>query len=406
MSSIQLQGNSSGTGVMTVSSPNTNTNYTITLPQANTTLVGTDATQTLTNKTITDAVSLEVDGNTFLCTTSGNVGIGTSSPAAKLQVVGGAIMPSAGVTSSDGILFPPNPGGGGGDSAWIRYYVRSGEETTFEIGTSDNPTDHIALMTSGNVGIGTISPENKLQVISTGIAIAAKGAGETRIVATNSTSGITAQMGSESYTAYVGSLTNNSFVLRSNDLERFRVGAGGGLGIAGANYGSSGQVLTSAGSDTAPTWSNSVGSPVGTVIYFAASTAPTGYLKANGAVISRTTYASLFAVIGTTFGVGDNSTTFGLPDLRGEFLRGWDDGRGVDSGRAFGTFQDYLVQSHIHSMWNAMSRDSTQGDPNATNAGTFSGGGGQFYAHPNTDTYGGTETRPRNIDLLACIKYI
>jgi hypothetical protein len=85
MSSIQLQGNSSGTGVMTVSSPNTNTNYTITLPEANTTLVGTDATQTLTNKTITDAISLEVDGNVFLCTTSGSAGIGTTVPNANAQ---------------------------------------------------------------------------------------------------------------------------------------------------------------------------------------------------------------------------------------------------------------------------------------------------------------------------------
>jgi hypothetical protein len=88
MSSIQLQGNSSGTGVMTVSSPNTNTNYTITLPQANTTLVGTDDTQTLTNKTISGAASLDVTGNTTL---TGYVGIGGGTPGSnpKLSMYGG-----------------------------------------------------------------------------------------------------------------------------------------------------------------------------------------------------------------------------------------------------------------------------------------------------------------------------
>jgi microcystin-dependent protein len=301
MSSIQLQGNSSGTGVMTVSSPNTNTNYTITLPQSNTTLVGTDSTQTLSNKTF------GAGNASFISTVSDNFTISTYTNT-------------------------PNP----------NFHINIGDGAG---GISKNP-----IYWNG-------------------------------------------------YLAFSGNG-------RADSSSDFLIGPNGQIGLSGANYGTSGQVLTSAGSGSAPTWSTLGGSPIGTVIYFAASTAPTGYLKANGAVISRTTYSSLFAVIGTTFGVGDNSTTFGLPDLRGEFLRGWDDGRGIDSGRAFGTFQDYLVQSHIHSMWNAMSRDSTQGDPNATSAGTFAGGGGQFYAHPNTDTYGGTETRPRNIDLLACIKYI
>ena len=80
-------------------------------------------------------------------------------------------------------------------------------------------------------------------------------------------------------------------------------------------------------------------SPPGQVGAFARTTAPTGWLKANGAAVSRTTYNALFAAIGTTFGAGDGSTTFGLPDLRGEFIRGLDDGRGVDAGRAIGSAQ-------------------------------------------------------------------
>lgn len=89
--------------------------------------------------------------------------------------------------------------------------------------------------------------------------------------------------------------------------------------------------------------------PAGMVAHFASSTAPDGWLKANGATISRTSYAALFARIGTTYGAGDGATTFKLPDLRGEFIRGWDDGRGVDPGRAFGSAQASLLGQHSHT---------------------------------------------------------
>lgn len=140
----------------------------------------------------------------------------------------------------------------------------------------------------------------------------------------------------------------------------------------------------------------SPGVPASTIIWVPLLTAPSGYFKANGAAVSRTTYANLFGKIGTTFGVGDGSTTFNLPDLRGEFLRGWDNGRGVDSGRALGSFQADELKAHHH----------TQGRFGSLGAGgseqhTFNELGSFF----NTGTTGGTETRPRNIALLACIKY-
>lgn len=64
--------------------------------------------------------------------------------------------------------------------------------------------------------------------------------------------------------------------------------------------------------------------PTGTVIMFAANTPPAGYLTADGSQVSRTTYANLFGVIGTSFGAGDGSLTFNLPNLIGKFMRGWD----------------------------------------------------------------------------------
>lgn len=87
----------------------------------------------------------------------------------------------------------------------------------------------------------------------------------------------------------------------------------------------------------------------GMVAAFAMTTVPAGWLKCNGAAVSRTTFAQLFALLGTTYGAGDGSTTFNLPDMRGLFPRGWDDGRGLDPGRALGTYQDMMVQSHSHS---------------------------------------------------------
>jgi hypothetical protein len=107
----------------------------------------------------------EAHGDALSVTAAGSVGIGTITPAARLQVVNGAIMPMPGHTSSAGIMFPENIGGGTGDSAYIRYYSRGGEGTTFEIGTTNDADDHLALMASGSVGIGTNLPQGgKLDV--------------------------------------------------------------------------------------------------------------------------------------------------------------------------------------------------------------------------------------------------
>lgn len=138
--------------------------------------------------------------------------------------------------------------------------------------------------------------------------------------------------------------------------------------------------------------------PTGAVQTFAMSSAPAGWLKANGAAVSRTAYANLFAAIGTTFGGGDGSTTFNLPDARGYFLRGYDDGRGIDSGRVFGSLQADDLKSHSHTIpINGSSGGNltnvSEGDPSPADT-TLA-----------TSSTGGTETRPKNIALLVCIKY-
>jgi phage-related tail fiber protein len=138
--------------------------------------------------------------------------------------------------------------------------------------------------------------------------------------------------------------------------------------------------------------------PPGAIMHFARSTPPAGWLKANGAAVSRAIYSNLFAAIGTTFGVGDGSTTFNLPDLRGEFIRGWDGGRGIDPGRVFGDWQPDELKSHRHEI--------PETSPNDSNDGPGFDSGLTLQATVNyTAEFGGTETRPRNIALLPCIKY-
>ena len=161
---------------------------------------------------------------------------------------------------------------------------------------------------------------------------------------------------------------------------------------------------------------------VGEVAFFARTTPPSGWLKANGAAVSRTTYAALFAAIGTTFGAGDGRTTFNLPDLRGEFLRGLDDGRNIDRGRRLGTAQGDAIRNITGKL-----DGSAMGSGNQVLEGKMiaSGAIGTTYQQRQwSGDQGGwgeqsvsfdfdasrvvpvaNENRPRNVALLACIKY-
>ena len=142
--------------------------------------------------------------------------------------------------------------------------------------------------------------------------------------------------------------------------------------------------------------------PIGSVFYTARNTAPTNSLKANGAAISRATYAALFAAIGTTFGAGDGTTTFNLPDLRGEFLRGLDDGRGVDPARALGSAQGSQNLAHTHQLGSQDSASYATPSYSQEMTYNYTGSPGPLVT---TSSSGGSEARPRNVALLACIKY-
>ncbi|MEJ1378184.1 MAG: phage tail protein [Candidatus Sedimenticola sp. (ex Thyasira tokunagai)] len=144
------------------------------------------------------------------------------------------------------------------------------------------------------------------------------------------------------------------------------------------------------------------GIPSGAVITWGDGALPAGYLECNGTAINRTTYSDLFAVIGTGFGAGDGSTTFNLPDLRGEFIRGWDNSRGIDSGRALRSSQADDYKSHSHTLTASSTAEGTASDIDRSD------GTGSLTSQPrsiSTNASGGSETRPRNIAMMFCIKY-
>ena len=189
--------------------------------------------------------------------------------------------------------------------------------------------------------------------------------------------------------------------------------------------------------------------PPGAVIWYAGNSAPTGYLKANGDSIPNGSgnvqgisadFSGLYAIVGSN-----------LPDLRGEFIRAWSDGRNVDQSRAIRSTQDDDTVAHSHSAsmgsTGAHSHDTTSSDshnhtltqrmqhpgitPSGSSAGpipetavsdemddhTFtvssdshthsvsSAGSNHTHSISVANSSGGTETRPRNVALLACIKY-
>jgi microcystin-dependent protein len=146
---------------------------------------------------------------------------------------------------------------------------------------------------------------------------------------------------------------------------------------------------------------NDTTNSAGIIAYFAGIIAPEGWLIANGATISRVTYGNLFANIGTTYGAGDGSTTFKLPDLRGYFIRCLDLNAGIDVGRTLSSTpqQDaYLNHTHQYGI-------PTGGA--VPIAGCNSNGNYNLNQQSTTaaSTTGGTETRPKNMALLGCIKY-
>ena len=184
---------------------------------------------------------------------------------------------------------------------------------------------------------------------------------------------------------------------------------------------------------------SSVASTVGMIGYFPGRAAPSGWLKANGALVSRASYPALLNYANTYatvseaswwsgyfgwFTPGDGSTTFRLPELRGYFIRSWadNDTTSINYGRDVGTFQDQSLENHQHTGTTsgqtvdhthtysqsrvAGGNYSTNGTDNTGISNT--GGTSNDHAHHfTTDVAGnGIENRPQSMAMMACIAYV
>jgi phage-related tail fiber protein len=138
--------------------------------------------------------------------------------------------------------------------------------------------------------------------------------------------------------------------------------------------------------------------PVGSMIGFPVNKVAPGFLELDGSVKSAAAYPDLATFLGGAFNKGDEGAgNFRLPESRGEFLRGWDHGRGVNPGRGIGTLELDMFKSHTHGA--------------KINQGAAGSGFTTIYStgtQNNSETYiqaeGGTETRPRNLAVMWCIK--
>ena len=159
-----------------------------------------------------------------------------------------------------------------------------------------------------------------------------------------------------------------------------------GVNVVGndLNVGSNIKIGNASGIVTATSFSGSganltgiVSIPTGMIAPFAMTTPPTGWLECNGAAISRSTYATLFAAIGTVHGAGDGSSTFNLPDLRATFIRGFDNSRGIDTGRSFGDFQDQGIPAMKGRVQDSHGQAAINSSQEGSFTNVFTNGGGQ-----------------------------
>lgn len=146
-----------------------------------------------------------------------------------------------------------------------------------------------------------------------------------------------------------------------------------------------------------------VAPPTGAIFAYGAAAAPTGYLLCNGAAVDRTIYAALFAIVGTTYGVGDGSTTFNVPDLRGRFALGKAaSGTGSTLGGTGGALDHtHTGPSHTHTL--TTSGIVGDGGSGVTDGGVGSGTG---HHHTATSAAGGTGASGTGNPAYLTITYI
>jgi len=370
----------------------------------------------------------------------------------------GTTTPSTTYTDSSGGTANSNPivlDARGEANVWLgaaTYKFKLCDSTNTEIWTVDNisaPTSALSPVLSGNVTVSSNSSGAALKVTQTGtgaifvaqnsadpnlipfivnasnnVGIQTSAPGAALDVANNgaiwlSNSGVARSIisadGSNSYYSAEGA---RSIVLKANGTTLFTINTTNATAtipiVLPADPTTALQASTKQYVDTVM--------PSGMIMPFAGTSAPTSWLACNGAAISRSTYATLYNAIGTTWGTGDGSTTFNVPDLRGMFLSGTGtNATGSSSGAVGPSVGTYAADTYLNHSHTATSTDSghthsiNSTGPNGAGGGGLPGfGTGTTYSTNTgtanitttvaTSTTGGTETKPKNYGVLYIIK--
>ena len=354
-------------------------------------------TQTGAGAAIRVQDSADPDSSPFVVDTSGQVGVGTATPANAIDVAGGAIQISTSggtartVMSADATdsIFSVNDD--------RNFTVKTNAATRLTINSS-GATFATGVSFTGNSSVtGTFTASAGLIATTGGLTVSAGGAaitGNSSVTGTFSTTSDTTLANSVLTVNSTAATSTVPVVLPSNPTTSLQAATKGYVDL---------------------------GSPAGIIAPFAGTSAPSGWLSCDGSAVSRTTYATLFAAIGTTWGAGNGTTTFNVPDLRGMFLRGTGtNATGSSSGAVGPSVGTYAADTYLNHSHTATSTDSGHAHgyqkPQATSGAAGSSASGNETASTTatgyanitttvaTSTTGGTETKPKNYGVLYIIK--
>ena len=279
--------------------------------------------------------------------------------------------------------------------------------------SADPDSSPFVVDTTGQVGIGTASPANALDVAGGAIQISTSGGTSRMVISADSTDSIFAVD------------DDRNFTVKTNTATRLTINSSAATSTVPVVL--PGVPTTSLQAATKGYVDNLTGAPAGIVMAFAGTTAPAGFLTCDGSVVSQSTYASLYAAIGAVWNTGGEGVgNFRLPDLRGAFIRGsGTSSLDPSSPRSVGTFQAEAYLNHNHTASSSVSdpghaHSYTAGGTsplayqagftagsNSNPSGQTTGGSGTGISVSTsvaTSTTGGTETRPDNYALLYIIK--